>query len=108
MPKGLRTPGWFLLAMLCVCAYEPAALAQQNATGGGEQLWGEFAVKPFKIVGNLYVVGLSNNTSYLITTPAGHLLINPTLVDATQDVRSSIEQLGFNVRDIKYILQTHA
>jgi len=108
MAKGLRLPRWFLLAVFCLIVHGTPALSQRDAASGGEQLWGEFRVKPFKIVGNIYFVGLSNNTSYLITTPQGHFLINPTLKDATQDVRASVEELGFNVRDIKYILQTHA
>jgi len=98
-----------LPVLLFVLLAGTTVFAQGGGRAGAPQgLWGEFRVKPFKIVGNVYFVGLSNNTSYLVTTPQGHFLINPTLVDALPDIRKSIEELGFNIRDIKYILQTHA
>ena len=34
------------------------------------------SVEPFKIIGNVYYVGASDVTSYLITTPKGHILID--------------------------------
>lgn len=98
--------------ILFVSLAGPRVFAQgdraRTAQQGQEVLYGEFRIKPFKVVGNVYFVGLSNNTAYLVTTPEGHFLINPTLKDALPDIRKSIEELGFDVRDIQYILQTHA
>ena len=34
------------------------------------------ALKPFKIAGNLYYVGSRDLAAYLVTTPAGNILIN--------------------------------
>src|SRR4051794_3695205 len=36
------------------------------------------AFTPHRIVGNVYYVGTRTLTSFLITTPAGHILINTT------------------------------
>jgi metallo-beta-lactamase class B len=69
---------------------------------------GQFTIKPFKVIGNIYSVGLSNNTSYLVTTPQGHILIDATLAKAVPDVRKNIEDLGFKISDIKILLSTHA
>lgn len=113
MTQGSRILGLLTATLVPVIVFLSLAgerlFAQGDRPSGAPQrLWGEFRVKPFKIVGNVYFVGLSNNTSYLVTTPEGHFLINPTLKDALPDIRKSIEELGFNMRDIKYILQTHA
>ena len=62
-----------------------AAVAWAAAqTAGGAQprqedpLHGQHALKPFHLIGNIYYVGLSENTSFLITTPQGNILLDPT------------------------------
>ena len=69
---------------------------------------GQWSIKPFRLIGNIYYVGLSNNTSFLITTPQGNILLDPTIEAAAQDIRKNIETLGFKMKDIKIILQAHA
>src|SRR5579859_1597966 len=62
----------------------------------------------FKIAGNLYYVGTADLAVYLIKTSKGNILINS---DFTQDVPlicNSIRQLGFDYRDTKIILISHA
>lgn len=64
-------------------------------------------VKPLHIIGNVYFVGMSGSDfdAYLITSPKGHFLIDAGPAD---QVKKSIEELGFKVSDIKYILEEHA
>ncbi len=63
---------------------------------------------PFRIAGNLYYVGTYDLGCYLITTKKGNILINTgTAVSATL-IKNSIEQLGFNFKDIKILLVMHA
>jgi metallo-beta-lactamase class B len=65
-------------------------------------------IEPFKIVANVYYVGTEDLASYLITTPAGAILIE-TGVDANVDVIArNIARLGFKVTDVKYLLTTQA
>jgi len=64
-------------------------------------------IKPFKIVGNLYYVGFNDVSSLLIVTPQGHILIDSTFETTWPLVMESIEELGFQVRDIKYLLHSH-
>jgi metallo-beta-lactamase class B len=66
------------------------------------------AVPPGRIIGNLYYVGLSGVCSWLITTPEGHILIDTAFEDSVPQICRSIEQLGFRVEDIKWILSSHA
>jgi len=64
--------------------------------------------RPFRIAGNLYYVGTYDLASYLITTPAGHILINTGIEGSEAMIRAHIEALGFNFSDIKILLATHA
>jgi metallo-beta-lactamase class B len=63
---------------------------------------------PHKIVGNLYYVGSPILSSFLITTPEGHILINSAYEATVPAVRASIEQLGFRMSDVKILLGSHA
>jgi metallo-beta-lactamase class B len=63
--------------------------------------------KPFRVIGNIYWVGLTDHGSYLLTTPKGHILIDTTSAETAPWVRQNIEKLGFKVKDIKIILTTH-
>jgi metallo-beta-lactamase class B len=62
---------------------------------------------PFRIVGNVYWVGSYDLSTYLITTPQGHILINTGVGDTATQIKASVEQLGFNFADIKILTATH-
>ncbi len=63
--------------------------------------------KPFAIVGPIYYVGTRGLGVYLITTPAGHILIDAGLPQTSGDIAASIEALGFKVGDIRILLVSH-
>lgn len=63
---------------------------------------------PFRIAGNLYYVGTYDLACYLITTPAGHILINTGLNQSYNSIRRHVQALGFAFTDIKILLATHA
>jgi metallo-beta-lactamase class B len=63
---------------------------------------------PHKVVGNVYFVGTANLGTYLITTPAGHILVNTDFERTVPLIRSGVEKLGFKFTDIKIILGSHA
>nr|AGU01669.1 beta-lactamase [uncultured bacterium] len=91
------------LAVLFVAA--PRGSAQE---GRSSLPAGKSSIKPFHIIGNIYYVGLNDNTSYLITSPQGHILLDMTYESGVPYIRKNIEQLGFKVKDIKYLLNAHA
>ena len=67
--------------------------------------------KPFpahKVIGNVYSVGSEQLGSFLITTPAGHILINSDYEETIPVIRAGVEQLGFKFSDIKILLGSHA
>jgi len=53
--------------------------------------------QPFRAIGNIYYVGTHELASWLIATPGGGILIEKNL-----------NTLGFSVKDIKILLNTHA
>ncbi len=87
----------FLLLLGC-CGL---AGAQQNSS------WTE-PFPPHRIAGNLYYVGSADLASYLITTPEGHVLINSSLEESVPLIGASVEKLGFQFKDIRILLISHA
>lgn len=65
-------------------------------------------VEPFKIIGNVYYVGASDVTSYLITTPKGHILIDSGFSETVPQIKANIAKLGFKLEDVKILLINHA
>ena len=63
---------------------------------------------PFKVMDNIYFVGTEDLGSFLITTPAGHILINSDFESTVPQIRASVEKLGFKFTDIKILLGSHA
>ncbi len=65
-------------------------------------------VPPARLIGNIHYVGLKGVCSFLITTPDGHILIDSCFEDSVPEICRNVEQLGFKVRDIKFLLSSHA
>lgn len=64
--------------------------------------------EPFKIIGNIYYVGASDVTSFLITTPNGHILIDGGFEETVPQIKANVAKLGFKLEDIKILLINHA
>src|SRR5215472_13676099 len=63
--------------------------------------------QPFKIYANTYYVGTHGLGSVLITSPAGHILIDGALPESVPQIVSNIRSFGFRVEDIKLIVNSH-
>ena len=63
---------------------------------------------PHKIIGNVYYVGTRTLSSFLVTTPQGHILIDSTYERNVPGIQKSVEQLGFKFLDIKILIGNHA
>jgi metallo-beta-lactamase class B len=85
--------------------YTPRSILSRNMGTDEDQTT---AFTPHKIVGNVYYVGTRTLSSFLITTPAGHILINSTYERNVRTIEKSITQLGFKFSDVKILLGTHA
>ena len=92
-----RLTGFLLLVGL---ALAPSALAQNDPD------WTK-PFPPFRIIGNIYWVGSYDLATYLITTPQGNILINTGVGDTANQIKASVEQLGFKLADTKILTATH-
>lgn len=62
---------------------------------------------PFRIVGNVYFVGTGKASSHMIDTGDGLILIDVGYEETADVVIESLETLGYDVKDVKYILLSH-
>jgi metallo-beta-lactamase class B len=65
-------------------------------------------VEPFRIAGNLYYVGASDVTSFLITTPQGHILLDGGFEETAPMIVANVRRLGFRIEDVRLLLNSHA
>lgn len=72
-----------------------------------EQAWNR-PVEPFRIAGNLYYVGAADLSSYLITTPKGHILLDSGMAETVPQIKANIAKLGFKLEDVKALIISHA
>jgi metallo-beta-lactamase class B len=93
-----------VLALFCA-TYAMGAEAAQQFTG--RDLWSQ-PQEPVRLYGNTYYVGTRGLSSVLITSNAGHVLIDGDLPETVPQILANVRQLGFEARDIKFILNSHA
>ncbi|HYC61796.1 MAG TPA: subclass B3 metallo-beta-lactamase [Thermoanaerobaculia bacterium] len=91
-----------LIALVILLA--GAAHAQKDPVS---RAWNE-PVPPFRIAGNLYYIGAKDITSYLITTPKGHIVLDGGFEETAPQIRANIEKLGFRVNDVRILIGSHA
>jgi len=97
----MRKPFRFLSLLLLL--FPALAWAQADPTSRASNQ----PVAPFRIVGNLYYVGASDVTSFLITTPEGHILLDGGFVETAPQIRDNVKALGFRLEDVKFLLNSH-
>jgi len=62
---------------------------------------------PINLIDNVWWVGHSEVGAFLITTPEGHILMDPTSPEQVHWVVEAIVKAGFHLGDIKYIINSH-
>ena len=97
-------------ALLLVVTAAPAPGQQMYSESWYETFRGPMSAPaaPFKVIGNIHYVGAADISSWLITTPDGHVLIDTGTVEMHGVVRDNIKALGFSPSDIEIILSTEA
>jgi len=78
------------------------------AIAAGAQQDDNQPIAPYKIAGNLYYVGSSGIGSYLIATPAGHVVIDAGYESTVPMIEANIRTLGFKVEEVRFLLNTQA
>jgi len=98
-----------VLALLVITPPAPAlsGLAQQTQYTKAKPEWNQ-PVKPFRIIGNIYYVGASEVSSFLITTPQGHIILDSGFAETVPLIVAGVKQLGFKIEDVKILINSHA
>jgi metallo-beta-lactamase class B len=73
-----------------------------NATKRG----GQGPAEPFRIAGNLYYVGATDASAFLITGPEGHIVLDAGYPTTARMIIGSIAKLGFDIKDVKVLLNS--
>jgi metallo-beta-lactamase class B len=92
----------FFLSLSLLCPAATRAQADEVSRARNQP------VKPFRIIGNIYYVGASDVTSYLIVTPQGNILLDSGFVETVPQIKQNIAQLGFRIEDVKVLINGHA
>jgi metallo-beta-lactamase class B len=64
--------------------------------------------EPFRLFGNTYFVGTRGLSAILITSDAGHILLDGGLSQSAPLIDQNIRQLKFRTEDIRLIVNSHA
>jgi metallo-beta-lactamase class B len=92
---------------LLVSATSLCGLTRQAQYTKATPEWNQ-RVRPFRIIGNIYYVGASGVSSFLITTPNGHILMDSGFAETVPLIGDGIKQLGFKIEDVKILINSHA
>ena len=104
MLSGMSSLRYCIVTLFLILLCSATSNAQADAES---RSWNQ-PVKPFRIIGNIYYVGASDVTSYLIVTPKGHILLDSGFVETVPQIQHNIAQLGFKLRDVKILINSHA
>jgi len=96
----------FALALVFALAWAPAPTAPSTAEDW-RVAWNR-PVEPFRVVGNVYYVGVANVTSILIATSQGHILLDGGFPESAPLIVAAIAKIGFRIEDVKVLISSHA
>ena len=63
---------------------------------------------PFHIIGNVYYVGSAGLACYILKTAKGEILLDSGYPDMASQIEDNIKQLGFQLSDVKILINSHA
>jgi metallo-beta-lactamase class B len=66
------------------------------------------AQEPFNVYGNTWYVGTAGLSALLVTGPQGHILLDGGLPQSAPLIEKNIAKLGFRIKDVKLIVNSHA
>lgn len=90
------------------CLFAAMALAMVPAASAQiRQNWNT-PTEPFHVIDNVWYVGTDGLSSFLFTTPEGHILLDGATPQAAQMIEANIAKLGFKLSDVKILLNSHA
>jgi len=82
-------------------------LSQSFRVSHGRDVAYQLTLPGFKIFDNLYHVGVGTVSTWLIPTTAGLIMIDSSQEPYVEHVLENIRNLGFDPKDVKYVLIVH-
>lgn len=86
----------------------PLAQAQPTDPFGKARIEWNKPQKPFRVIDNIYYVGTAGVSAWLIWTLQGFILIDGGLPESAAIIEANIKTLGFDIKDVKLLLNSHA
>lgn len=66
-------------------------------------------IRPYRVVGNIYYVGSEGLSAWLITSSEGHVLLDSgPSAEGAKLIERNITTLGFQLADVKILINSHA
>jgi metallo-beta-lactamase class B len=96
-----------LAALVSLAALSSEAPARAQSTPVLREEW-NVPVAPFHVIGNVHYVGAKGVSAFLIATPAGAILLDGGLPETAPLIAKNVATLGFDLRQVKYLLNSHA
>jgi metallo-beta-lactamase class B len=107
----MRLPSPLLLTLaLAACGTTGSLPSTRDATGNpGCAAGGGWNVPapPRQVHGNTWYVGTCGLSAVLISSPEGHVLLDGATAEAAPLIAANIRALGFELADVRYILNSH-
>jgi len=107
LPSGIPMILGLYASLLLASAATPIASDEAPINCDNCASWNQ-PQAPFRIYGNTYYVGTHGLSSVLIVTKAGLILLDGDLPQSVQQIAANIKTLGFDVHDVRWILNSHA
>jgi metallo-beta-lactamase class B len=85
----------------------PAAAQAADPYARARPMWNA-PMKPFHAIGDIYYVGMGDTSAWLIFTLQGFILIDGGLPESAAAIEANIKTLGFDIKDVKILLNSHA
>lgn len=101
---------WPIILAGCLLALPGAHAAESSPTQSFSKARVEWNAPqtPFRIYGNTWYVGPHGLSAILVDTGKGLALFDGDLPESAAQVEAHVRELGLRVRDIKWILNSHA
>ncbi|MDB4980737.1 MAG: Metallo-beta-lactamase precursor [Myxococcales bacterium] len=93
--------------LVALGALTASACASQGGVPSAMWSWNR-PVAPYRVIGNVYYVGSTQVAQFLVTTPAGHILVDSGFETSVPRLRDNVAALGFRFEDVKLLLTSHA
>ncbi len=96
-----------LRAIVCSAFLLSCGLVAHGQASEEWRSWNK-PVEPFRLIGNIYYVGASGVTAFLVATPQGHIIVDGGFAETAPMILKNIRTLGFKPEDVKFIVFSHA